>query len=335
MERIGANITKRKDGRYVGKFIVGYDANGKAQYQYVYGKTYDEAEDKLLIGREVASRYLSGKYITVGKVYSEWLNSVANRVKESTLANYMAKFEKHILPEFGEIPCADLSAGRINEFINQKLADGLSASYVRDIFTIFKSMLKYSQDEYGFKLSLKNVVLPKVEKKQFECVSDIEQKQLIDFLRTNISLTAFGVLLSLCMGLRIGEICGLKWCDVDFQHKLLYIRRTVQRIGSANGNRKTKIVISSPKTASSCREIAIPDFLTEYFDSFQNKSECFILSGTDKPVEPRTMQYRYKKILQTAEIEMYNFHRLRHPYVKYKTKNILKKLKIFRNRTAA
>ena len=138
MNKISANITKRKDGRYVGKFITGYDDSGKAQYQYVYGKTYDEAEHKVLIGREVVSRYLSGRYITVGKVCEEWLNAVVNRVKESTFANYKAKFEKHILPVFADIPCHDLSAGMINAFINKKLADGLSASYVRDIFTVFK-----------------------------------------------------------------------------------------------------------------------------------------------------------------------------------------------------
>ena len=100
LEKLSVNITKRKDGRYMGKFIVGYDDSGKTQYQYVYGKTYDEAESKLLIGQEVASRYLSGRYITVGKVYEEWLNAVVNRVKESSLANYKAKFEKHILPFF-------------------------------------------------------------------------------------------------------------------------------------------------------------------------------------------------------------------------------------------
>lgn len=98
MEKTGITITKRKDGRYVGKFITDYDSSGKAHYQYVYGKTYDEAEQKVMIGREIASRFLSGRYITVGKIYVEWLNAVVNRVKESTLANYQNKFEKHILP---------------------------------------------------------------------------------------------------------------------------------------------------------------------------------------------------------------------------------------------
>lgn len=314
MENLAANITKRKDGRYMGKFIVGYDDSGKAQYQYVYGRTYDEAENKMLIGREVASHYLSGRYITVSKVYSEWLNAVVNRVKESTFANYKAKFEKHILPEFADIPCAGLSAGRINEFINKKLAEGLSTSYVRDIFTVFKSMLKYAQEEYGFKLSLKNVVLPKAEKKHIEKISDTEQKRLVSYLRNNMSFTAFGILISLFMGLRIGELCGLKWSDVDFDNKILHIRRTVQRIGLANGSRKTKVIISTPKSETSFRSVTIPDFIMEYFEKFRNEADFFILSGSDKVIEPRTMQYRYKKILQSAEVDNHNFHKLRHTF---------------------
>ena len=314
MERASTCITLRKDGRFMGKFIVGYDDGGKAQYQYVYGRTYDEAESKVLIGQEVASHYLSGRYITVKKVYAEWLNAVVNRVKESTFANYKAKFEKHILPAFGDIPCVDLSAGRLNEYVKQKLADGLSASYVRDIMKVFRTMLSYAQDEYGFKLSLKNVVLPKVEKKQIERISDVEQKRLTDYLKANMSLTAFGILLSLCMGLRIGELCGLKWEDVDFQHKILHIRRTVQRITSAKGNRKTKIVISAPKSATSFRDIAIPESLMKYFRMFRDVACHYILLGADKPVEPRTMQYRYKKILQAAEIGNHNYHKLRHTF---------------------
>lgn len=314
MEKTGITITKRKDGRYVGKFIAEYADNGKAQYHYVYGKTYEEAESKVRIGREIATRYLSGRYITVEKIYVEWLNAVVNRVKESTLANYRNKFEKHILPEFGDIPCADLTAGRINAFINQKLADGLSASYVRDIFTVFKTMLKYAQEENGFRLSLKNVVLPKAERKQVEKISDTEQKKLVSYLKANMSLTAFGILLSLFMGLRIGELCGLKWEDIDFRNKILQIRRTVQRISSANGNRKTRIVISTPKSATSFREIAIPDALMKYFEMFRSEADYFILSGTDKPVEPRTMQYRYKKILRSAEVENHNYHKLRHTF---------------------
>lgn len=65
----------------------------------VYGSSYDKAESKVLIGQEVASRYLSRRCITVGKMYEEWLNAVVNRVKESTLANYKAKFKSNRQPD--------------------------------------------------------------------------------------------------------------------------------------------------------------------------------------------------------------------------------------------
>jgi len=84
MEIASANITFRKEGRYMGKFIIDYDDNSKPKYQYVYGRTYNEAESKVLIGQEVASRYISGRYITVGKVYAEWLNAVVNRKRQPT-----------------------------------------------------------------------------------------------------------------------------------------------------------------------------------------------------------------------------------------------------------
>ena len=116
------------------------------------------------------------------------------------------------------------------------------------------------------------------------------------------------------LGLRIGELCGLKWEDVDFKHKTLYIRRTVQRISSADGIRKTKVVISAPKSATSFREIAIPDMLMKYFEMFRDNANHFILSGTNKPIEPRTMQYRYKKILRSAEVDNHNYHKLRHTF---------------------
>lgn len=314
MLKLVENITKRKDGRFMGRFIIGYDNNGKALYQYVYGKTYDEAEDKLMIGKEIESRYLSGRNISVKKVYAEWLNAVVNRVKESSFANYKLKFEKHILPEFGDMSCTELSAGAINAFINRKLADGLSASYVRDIIIVFKTMLKYAQEEYRFRLSFKNIALPKYERKAGQKFGDAEQRLLVEYLKRHMNLTSFGILISLLMGLRIGELCGLMWSDIDFQNRTLQINRTVQRIAIADGSRKTKVIISSPKSTTSRRSITIPDFLMEYFKRFKSGSNHYILSGTEKAVEPRTMQYRYKRVLQSTQISYHNYHQLRHTF---------------------
>lgn len=147
---MAVQITERKDGRFMGRFVIGQRKHGKKIYQYVYGNTYDEALKKVQIGIEVESRYKSEKYVTVSEVYQEWIAAIANRIKESSYANYRMKFEKHILPVFGDIPCADITSGKINAYVNQKLAEGLSSSYVRDLFAVFKSMLLYGQEEYHF-----------------------------------------------------------------------------------------------------------------------------------------------------------------------------------------
>ena len=175
-------------------------------------------------------------------------------------------------------------------------------------------MLKYAQEEYDFRLSLKNVVLPKCEKAKEKAISESEQKTLVKYLKAHIDVTSFCILISLFMGLRVGEICGLKWSDVDLDNKVLHIRRTIQRISTTNGKRKTKVIVSTPKSETSFRTVAIPDFMVKYFEMFKDNDDHYILSGTDKPVEPRTMQYRYKKILQAAAIVHHNFHKLRHTF---------------------
>lgn len=314
MENLIENITKRKDGRFMGRFFIGYDINEKPMFQYVYGKTYEEAQEKVIIGKTIETRFFSKRNISVKKAYDEWLNYVVNRVKESSYANYKLKFENHILPEFGDMLCIDLSALAINAFIVKKLASGLSASYVRDIIVVFKTMLKYAQEEYDFKLSLKNITLPKCEKKEPQKINGTEQDLLIKYLKKNMNLTSFGVLISLLMGLRIGELCGLKWCDVDFQNRILHINRTVQRVSVPEGNRKTKVIVSSPKSQTSRRSISIPDHLMEYFKKFKSNNNFYILSGCEDVIEPRTMQYRYKKILTAAQISSHNYHQLRHTF---------------------
>ncbi len=307
-------ITKRTDGRYMGRFIIDHETNGKSVYQYVYGKTYDEAEQKLRIAREIESLYLSGRHITVQAVYMEWLNAIVNRVKECTYANYKMKSDKHILPVFGDMLCTSINSAKINAFIKDKMDSGLSAGYVRDLLTVFKALLTYAQEEYGFKLSLKNVSLPKVENKKPHKMDDEQQTKLVRYVKNHIDLTGLGVLLSLFMGLRIGELCGLKWGDIDIKCKLLRVNRTVQRISKQNGSHKTMLVITEPKSSNSKRCIAIPDCLIPYLVKFRGNDKDYVLSGSEKPVEPRTMQYRYKKLLEAADVERSNYHKLRHTF---------------------
>ena len=275
----------------MGRFIIDRDESGKAVYQYVYGNTYDDAYKKVQIGMEVELRFQSGKCISVLEVYREWITAIANRVKESSFVNYC------------------------NNFINKKLSEGFSASYIKDIITVFKSMLIYAQEEYGFSLSLKNVILPKTEKKKAEKFSDNDQKVLISHIKEHMTLTGLGILISLYMGLRIGELCGLTWADIDIENRVLYVHRTVQRICTCNSDgKKTKIIISVPKSDTSFREIAIPEFLAEYFIAFKGDDNYYVLSGSEKIVEPRAYQYRYKSVLSESNSGDHTYHGLRHTF---------------------
>lgn len=120
------------------------------------------------------------------------------------------------------------------------------------------------------------------------------------------------VLLCLFTGLRIGEICALKWSDIDFKNKTLFIKRTVQRLYVNGCHTKTALVETEPKSIKSKREIPLQDTIIKLLISFQNNKEYIF--GGDKPMEPRTMQYHYKKILKEADVSYKNFHTLRHTY---------------------
>lgn len=177
---------------------------------------------------------------------------------------------------------------------------------------ILKSVFKYASREYNFENPLKNLIMPKIEKAEVKILSKSEQNKLENYLKNNKSLTSLSIYLSLYLGLRIGEICALRWSDIDFKKRIVTVNKTVQRISCKNGNKKTKIIITKPKTKNSIREIPIPKFLLDIFKKFKNDNDIYVISGKSKPIEPRTLQYRFAKILKNVNLPSVHFHSLRH-----------------------
>jgi len=153
--------------------------------------------------------------------------------------------------------------------------------------------------------------MPKTEKKQTDVLNSAERKRLENYLLHNLSNTNTAVLLCLFTGLRIGELCGLKWGDIDFDNGTLTVSRTVQRI---NKHGKSEVVIGSPKSKSSVRVVPIPEFVLAILKRKRIDNNVFLITGTGKPTEPRTMQNRFKSILKVCNIRNVNFHLLRHTY---------------------
>ena len=310
MSRRGENIYKRRDGRWEGRCRDGWRANGKPKYRSIYGHSYREVKVRLAkVRSKLPMEPISSGSVTVKELFAEWLDAVQLCVKPSTFANYIMKVQKHILPAFGGIPYAKITAEYVRSFIQQKLASGLSAKYVADIVIVFKSMAKYMNRLHGYQNPLAHVLLPKQERTERRLLTKPEQLRLVRCLKQNLDPTALCILLSLYTGLRVGEVCGLKWDDIDFIKSTLTVRRTVQRIYDGS---KTVLHIGAPKSRSSCRTIPIPAFLKELLLPFQKAGNCFVFSGCVIPKEPRTLQRRFQLILKKAELPSVNYHSLRH-----------------------
>lgn len=314
MARRGENIYKRKDGRWEGRFKCGFHYSGRAKYRSVYGKTYQEVKDKLSKLKAEPEHYVPSGKLTVKALYEEWIAAVQFRVKSSTLANYQMKWRKHICPAFGGMLFEQLSAKSLHDFIEDKLHSKLSPKYVADIVIVFKTMVKYAEREHGFRNPLVNVSLPKSEKQELTLFSAQQQKTLEHGLLDQVDRTKLGMLLSYYAGLRIGEVCALKWSDVDLTAHTMTIHRTVQRIHDSDGIHTTRLMIGTPKSRSSVRTIPLPEFLVKLLRRFSVSEDVFILTGTEKPLEPRTMQYRFRSFLKKADLPSINYHSLRHMF---------------------
>ncbi len=314
MAQMGMHIYKRKDGRFEGRLIEGRKADGKLKYRSVYGHSYAEVEQRLACLRTMDTFQSLHAMDTVGDLLTEWLCAISPRVKPSTLSNYRMKVEKHLIPAFGTIRHDALHVRQVQAFIEQKIAEGLSPRYVSDIVVILKSAYKYASRTYQLPNPLVHVILPKKKKTEIHILDARQQKRLQMYLQSKQNRTSMGIMLTLYTGLRIGELCALRWEDIDFAKRTLTINHTMQRIQHEDGLHKTQLTITDPKSASSKRTIPLAACLIPLLQQFMTKGSDFVLSGNEKPIEPRTMQYRFAAILKKANLPSVHFHALRHMF---------------------
>ena len=135
-------------------------------------------------------------------------------------------------------------------------------------------------------------------------------------LLQEIDSCKFGVLIAMATGLRIGELCALKWKDISLKENYIYVNKTMQRIKNIySDNPKTIIIEDSPKSSTSNRKIPIPANLITLFKQFRQNDDCYLLTGrSDKFVEPRSLERKFRKYIKNAGIEKANFHMLRHTF---------------------
>lgn len=306
------NVYHRKDGRWEGRLLKKRDENGKRKYRYVFGKSKEEVIRKIDAIRK--SKYSCTSSYTIKQIFNEWYKSISHKVKESTLSNYRVKALKHVLPDFGDVCISSFNSQYIYTFIENKQKDGLSNRYISDIIVLIKSIFKYACDNYNICNPLSNVSLPRKKNAEIRLLEENETDKLKKYIFKNQNRTTMCIALSLSTGLRIGELCALQWEDIDLKKRIMTVRKTIQRISCHDENKKTKLVITEPKSDTSNRTIPIPDFMIEFLENFQGNKKEYILSGKNKAIEPRTMQYRFANILKNVNLPSIHFHALRHMF---------------------
>ncbi len=328
MPRRGENIRKRKDGRWEGRYIKGYDSKKqKAKYVSVYGKTYTEVKQKLTEAKfktSIGVVYLDTKNKLFGEIITSWFNAQKINLKQSSIIKYQNLIENHILPELGHRKLREVNADIFYAFLDDQRKNGntknremLSTSSLQTMLYILNASIKYAASNNM--IAYFSIHLPGTGKEPvpIKTLTKYEEDSLDYYLSTHISCRNLGIMLSLYCGLRIGEVCALQWADIEIENSILYVRRTVQRIADPGGEKKSKIYVDTPKSKSSIRAIPIPSFLIPLIiDLAKGESpNTYILSNSiSRPLEPRTFQYYFNKVLGTAGIEKTKYHTLRHTF---------------------
>ncbi len=323
MPRRGENIYHRKDGRWEGRYVQFYTENGRAKYGSVYGKSYGEAREKLNRKRSAPRRGRKQDCpLTLEELLTLWLDARSPFVKASSHARYTVLVERHIVPRLGAVSLQDLTPAKIDAFLKEKQEKGkvkgiggLSPKSVSDILFVLKSALRYAKKEHGF-LDVNNVMEvkgPSVPVHRVVTFGENATKKISHLLLSKWNLSHAGIFLTLNTGIRLGELCGLRWSDLDGEENTLQVARTVQRLWK---RKQTKLVVQSPKSDTSTRLIPLEPELMALLRSLRGSAaeDAYFLTGTARPLDPRSMQYRFQKFLQRNNLPVLNFHILRHTF---------------------
>ena len=318
MARHGENIYKRKDGRYEGRYVVGKTASGKTKFGYVYGRQYQAVRNALLVKKaeQVENRGPElGRRTTLAQWMDRWL-AVEMRycVKPSSFQTYERIYRKHILPRLGELDIAGIDQLAIQGFLDALSRAGLSESTIRGVYRLLSAGIRSAQ-EAGLirKTPCRKIRLHAQENREQRVLNLREQDQLRSVA---IESAEIPVLLGLYAGMRLGEICALKWSDVNWEKGAVAVRRTVQRLYDGEGEAAhTVLVAGMPKSARSCRVLPLPGFILELLQKLREGAQSdYVFGKGERAAEPRTMQRQFQRLAQRAGVQDVHFHTLRHSF---------------------
>lgn len=253
---------------------------------------------------------------TIREIAEAWKEYKRPYVKQSTMAAYVLILENHVLPEFGDND--SLHEHDVQAFVLKKIEHGLSAKSVKDILIVLKMVMKFGVKNEWMNHYEWDIKFPvNSQPKELEVLSVANHKKILDYVQHNFTFMSLGIYISLSTGLRIGEICALKWSDINVTDGKITVQRTIERIYMVEGEKKhTQLVINTPKTVNSCREIPISKELLAMVKPMKKvvNADFYVLTNEDKPTEPRTYRNYYNRLMEKLDIPKLKYHGLRHSF---------------------
>lgn len=253
---------------------------------------------------------------TIREIAEAWKEYKRPYVKQSTMVAYVLILENHVLPEFGDND--SLHEHEVQAFVLKKIERGLSVKSVKDILIVLKMVMKFGVKNEWMKHYEWDIKYPaNNQPKELEVLSVANHKKIMDYVQHNFTFMSLGIYISLSTGLRIGEICALKWSDINEADGTITVQRTIERIYVVEGEKKhTQLVINTPKTVNSCREIPMSKELLAMVKPMKKvvNGDFYVLTNEDKPTEPRTYRNYYNRLMEKLDIPKLKYHGLRHSF---------------------
>lgn len=253
---------------------------------------------------------------TIREIAAAWKEYKRPYVKQSTMAAYVLILENHILPTFGEDN--SLPEQSVQAFVLHKIESGLSTKSVKDILIVLKMVMKFGvKKEWMTYYEWDIKYPPSSENKVLDVLSVTNHRKILNHIQSHFTFMGLGIYISLSTGLRIGEICALKWSDINVTDGILTVNRTIERIYIIEGEKKhTELVMNTPKTKNSCREIPMNKELLGMLKPLKKvvNDDYYILTNDERPTEPRTYRNYYKRLMEKLDIPKLKYHGLRHSF---------------------
>ena len=313
--------------------MVGFKPNGKPDRKQFYGKTQKEVKEKLEeYKRKISMGILNEEKIILQDWFYTWLFDYRKQdLKPKSFDRYYGIYKNYVNnTTLGKIKLCDLRTTHLQRHYNNLLNQGVTPTTIKQLNTNLKTCLGEAERQgYILKNWCKLVTLPKIEdNKEIKVLTQEEQSKFLEAIKGHELELLF--ILALGTGLRLGELLGLKWCDIDFKNNELTVQRSIQRVPIFEGDKivKYEVIEQTPKTKNSNRTLPIPINIINKLKKYKKEQNQLILyigegysnnnyilcNKLGNIIDEKKPGRNLKSILKKLEIEPMKFHALRHTY---------------------